>query len=173
MTSTGVKKLRGLAVAASLVLVCAGGAPRGVAKAASGAAQLREQKAISLAAAKKMAAAAEAEALKNKVAVTIVVVDEGGALIYLERMDGAKRGPMETTEGKARTAAGFGEESKSFKDRINGGQEAALGTFSITAAAGGLPIIVDGQTLGAIAVGGAHDELDEKLAQIGLAALEK
>jgi glc operon protein GlcG len=152
------------------MLLCAGGAGNAE---GGGAAQLREKKVVSLTAAKKMAAAVEAEAMKNKLTVTIVVVDDGGSLIYLERMDGAKRGPMEETEGKARTSAGFGEESKSFKDRMNTGGEGALATFAVTAAAGGVPIIADGQIVGALAVGGAHDEWDEKLAQIGLAALDK
>lgn len=83
-------------------------------------------------------------------------------------------GPMEVTEGKARTAAGFGEPSKSFKDRMaQGGPDAGLATFPITAAAGGLPIIVDGQTAGAIAVGGAKDAIDEQLAQDAVAAVTK
>jgi len=162
-----------LAAVASLMLVCTGGAGKAAGSPARPPAQLREKKVVSLAAAKKISAAIEAEAVKNKVSVTIVVVDDGGALIYLERMDGAKRGPMEETQGKARTAAGFGEESKSFKDRMNTGGEAALATFGISAAAGGVPIIVDGQTVGALAVGGAHDELDEKLAQIGMSAFDK
>jgi glc operon protein GlcG len=165
--------MNGLVAAAALLLVCAGGAGKAAGGAGQPSPQLGEKKTITLAGAKRMAAAIEAEAMKNKVAVSVVVVDDGGAVIYLERMDGAKRGPMEATEGKARTAAGFGEESKSFKDRINGGGEPALSTFTITAASGGLPIIVDGQTIGALAVGGAHDELDEKLAQMGVAALEK
>jgi glc operon protein GlcG len=165
------------AAATILLIVCAVGAGKAAGRSAQpegqSAGQWINKKTIGLAAAKKMAAAIEAEAAKNNRAVTVVVVDDGGALIYLERMDGGKRGPMEETVGKARTSAGFGEESKSFKDRMNSGGEQALSTFTITAAAGGVPILVDGQIVGALAVGGAHDELDEKLAQIGLAALEK
>jgi uncharacterized protein GlcG (DUF336 family) len=141
---------------------------------AAGAAQLREKKTLNLAAAKKMAAVIEADAAKAGVTVTIVVVDDGGKLIYLERMDGAMSGPMEVTEGKARTAAGFGEPSKSFKDRIaQGGPDAGLATFPITAAAGGLPVIIDGQTVGAIAVGGAKEDIDERFAQDAVAAVTK
>jgi glc operon protein GlcG len=138
------------------------------------AAQLREKKVLGLAAAKKMAAIVEADAVKNGVVVTIVVVDDGGKLIYLERMDGAMSGPMEVTEGKARTAAGFGEPSKSFKDRMAaGGADTGLATFPITAAAGGEPVIIDGQTVGAIAVGGAKDSLDEDFAHDAIAAITK
>jgi glc operon protein GlcG len=138
------------------------------------AAQLREKKTLSLSAAKKMAAVVEAEAAKAGAAVTIVVVDDGGKLIYLERMDGAMSGPMEVTEGKARTAAGFGEPSKNFKDRMaQGGPDAGLATFPITAAAGGLPVIIDGQTVGAVAVGGAKDAFDEQVAEDAVAAITK
>ena len=144
------------------------------ANSAAGAAQLRQKKTLSLAAAKKMAAVVEADAVKEGAVVTIVIVDDGGKLIYLERMDGAMSGPMEVTEGKARTAAGFGEPSKSFKDRMaQGGPDAGLATFPITAAAGGLPVIIDGQTVGAIAVGGAKDAADEQFAQDAIAAITK
>jgi uncharacterized protein GlcG (DUF336 family) len=142
--------------------------------AAASPAQLREKKTLSLAAAKKMAAVVEADATKASVVVTIVIVDDGGQLIYLERMDGAMSGPMEVTEGKARTAAGFGEPSKSFKDRLaQGGPDAGLATFPITAAAGGLPVVIDGQTVGAIAVGGAKDDADEQFAQDAIARVTK
>lgn len=167
-----MRKRSALAVAAVAALAAAG-TWSGTRPAAS-AAQLREKKTLSLAAAKRMAAIVEADAAKAGAAVTIVVVDDGGKLVYLERMDGAMSGPMEVTEGKARTAAGFGEPSKTFKDRIaQGGADAGLATFPITAAAGGLPVIVEGQTVGAIAVGGAKDALDEQFAQDAIAAITK
>ena len=168
-----MRKRSALTVAMFVALFVIGGFWLEAGSVASGA-QLRNKKTLSLAAAKKMAAVVEADATKAGAAVTIVIVDDGGKLIYLERMDGAMSGPMEVTEGKARTAAGFGEPSKSFKDRMaQGGPDAGLATFPITAAAGGLPVIIDGQTVGAIAIGGAKDAADEQFAQDAIAALTK
>jgi glc operon protein GlcG len=139
------------------------------------AAQLRQKKAITLAGAKKMAAAAEAEAVKNKLTVTIAIADDGGNLIYLERMDGAPFNTMEVTVMKARTSAGFGQSTRFFEDQISHGGEgtAFLSLPQVVAKAGAFPILVDGQIVGAISVGGAMDDLDDQCAQAGLAALEK
>jgi glc operon protein GlcG len=138
-------------------------------------AQMREKKTISLAGAKKMAAAAEAEAVKNKLTITVAIVDDGGHLIYLERMDGAPFNTMEVTELKARTAAGFGQPTRFFEDQISHGGEglAFLSLPEVIAKAGALPILIDGQSAGAISVGGAMDDLDDLCAQAGLAALAK
>lgn len=135
--------------------------------------QLRDKEAISLAGAKKMAAAAEAEAVKNGLHVTIAIVDDGGHLIYLERMDGAPFNTMEVTEAKAVTAAGFNQPTKFFEDRISAGGQgnAFLSLPQVTAMAGAYPIIADGQEVGAISVGGAMDSLDEQCVKVALAAL--
>src|ERR1700758_143416 len=81
-------------------------------------AQFLEQKTLTLATAKKMAAAAEAEAAKNKWTMAIAVLDDGGHLIYLERMDGTQIGSIEVAQGKARTAVHFRRPSKDFEDAI-------------------------------------------------------
>jgi uncharacterized protein GlcG (DUF336 family) len=143
--------------------------------AASAAAQVREKKVISLAGAKKMAAAAEAEAVKNKLTVTIAIVDDGGHMVYLERMDGAPFNTMEVTETKAVTSAGFGQPTRFFEDQISHGGEgtAFLSLPQVVAKAGAFPILIDGQVAGAISVGGAMDDLDDQCAKVGLAALEK
>lgn len=143
--------------------------------AASAAAQVREKKVISLAGAKKMAAAAEAEAIKNKLTVTIAIVDDGGHMVYLERMDGAPFNTMEVTETKAVTSAGFGQPTRFFEDQISHGGEgtAFLSLPQVVAKAGAFPILIDGQVAGAISVGGAMDDLDDQCAKAGLAALEK
>jgi glc operon protein GlcG len=138
-------------------------------------AQLREKKAVTLAGARKMAAAAEAEAIKNKLTVTVAIADDGGNLIYLERMDGAPFNTMEVTVMKARTSAGFGQPTRFFEDQIAHGGEgtAFLSLPQVVAKAGAFPILIDGQVAGSISVGGAMDDLDDQCARAGLAALEK
>ena len=139
----------------------------------SAAPQVRDKKSISLAGAKKMAAAAEAEAVKNGLHVTIAIVDDGGHLVYLERMDGAPFNTMEVTEEKAVTAAGFNQPTKFFEDQISrgGSGDAFLSLPQVTAMAGAYPIVVDGQEAGAISVGGAMDSFDEQCVKVALAAL--
>jgi glc operon protein GlcG len=143
--------------------------------ASAASAQVREKKIISLAGAKRMAAAAEAEAVKNKLTVTIAIVDDGGHLVYLERMDGAPFNTMEVTETKAVTSAGFGQSTRFFEDQISHGGEgtAFLSLPQVVAKAGAFPILIDGQVAGAISVGGAMDDLDDQCAKVGLAALDK
>ena len=147
------------------VAVAAGNAP----------AQTRDKKTITLAAAKKMAAAAETEAERNHIHISIAIVDDGGNLIYLERMDGALRGPMEVAEQKARASASFNQPTKFFEDRIaqGGSGSAFLSIPQIIAMGGAYPIDVGGQEAGAIAVGGAMDALDEQCVKAALAAFTK
>ena len=135
--------------------------------------QLRAKKTISLAGAKKMAAAAEAEAVKNGLTVTIAIVDDGGHLVYLERMDGAPFNTMEVTQEKAVTAAGFNQPTKFFKDQVTtgGAGNGFLSLPEVRAMAGAYPIVVQGEEVGAISVGGAMDAFDEQCAKAGIAAL--
>ena len=134
-------------------------------------AQFVEKKTLSLAAAKKIAAAAEAEAAKNKWAMVIAVLDDGGHLIYLERMDGAQIGSIEVAQGKARTAVRFRRPSKVFEDAIAANHLAVVTLGDITAIRGGLPVMLNGQAVGAIGVSGGEAEQDEQCAEAGLAAL--
>jgi glc operon protein GlcG len=101
-------------------------------------AQLLAKKTLSLAAAKKMAAAAEAEAAKNKWAMVIAVLDDGGHLIYLEHMDGAQIGSIEVAQGKARTAVRFRRPSKDFEDAVAASHLNVITLGDITAIRGGL-----------------------------------
>ena len=143
--------------------------------AGNAAAQARDKKTITLAAANKMAAAAEAEAEKNHIHISIAIVDDDGNLIFLERMDGALRGPMEVAKQKARTSASFNQPTKFFEDRISqgGSGSAFLSIPQIVAMGGAYPIDIDGQEAGAIAVGGAMDALDEQCVKAALASLAK
>ena len=146
-----------------LTIVCAlGSAP----------AQLLEKKTLSLAAAKKMAAAAEAEAAKNKWAMVIAVLDDGGNLIYLEHMDGAQIGSIGVAQGKARTAVRFRRPSKDFENAIAASHLDIITLGDVTAIRGGLPAMVDGKAAGAIGVSGGTGEQDEQCAEAGLAALK-
>ena len=134
-------------------------------------AQFLEKKTLSLAAAKKMAAAAEAEAAKNKWAMVIAVLDDGGHLIYLEHMDGAPIGSIEVAQGKARTAVRFRRPSKDFEDALAASHLNVITLGDITAIRGGLPVMLEGKAIGAIGVSGGTGEQDEQGAEAGLAAL--
>jgi uncharacterized protein GlcG (DUF336 family) len=131
------------------------------------AAQLADKKSLTLEAAKKLAAAAEAEAQKNKWNVVIVVVDDGGHLLYLQRMDGAQTGSIDVAIRKAQTAMSFKRPTKVFEDAIAGGRNAliALGALPLE---GGLPISAGGQVIGAMGVSGVTAQQDGQIAKAGV-----
>ncbi|GGX32050.1 hypothetical protein GCM10007242_43630 [Pigmentiphaga litoralis] len=120
---------------------------------------------------KKIAAAAEAEALANKWAVTIAIVDDGGHLLNLQRLDGAA--PISSLIGpaKARTAALGQRETKIYEDIVNNGRTAFLSAPLDGLLEGGVPIIVEGQTIGAVGVSGVKSTEDAQIAKAGIAAL--
>jgi glc operon protein GlcG len=139
--------------------------------AGTASAQLIEKKTISLAAAKKMAAAAEAEATKNNWTMVISVLDDGGNLVDLERMDGTQLGSIEVSQGKARTALQFKRPSKVFQDLVDKDQPHLVTLDHVTAVQGGLPIVMDGKVIGAIGASGGTSAQDEQCAQAGLNTL--
>lgn len=121
---------------------------------------------------KKIAAAAEAEALQNQWAVTIAIVDDGGHLLSLQRLDGAAPVSSHIAPGKARTAALGRRESKVYEDIVNGGRTAFLSApFIDGLLEGGVPIMKDGQCLGAVGVSGVKSTEDAQIAKAGIAAL--
>ena len=134
--------------------------------------QLATKKAITLALAKKIATAAEAEARKNNWTVVVSVVDDGANLVYLGRMDNTQIGSIEASIQKARTAISFKRPSKAFEDMIAGGRTAILGLPGVVPIEGGLPLIVDGQMVGAIGVSGATSQQDGVVAKAGADALQ-
>lgn len=134
-------------------------------------AQLVEKKTLSLAAAKKAAAAAEAEAAKNNWTMVISILDDGGNLIYLERMDGTQLGSIDVSQGKARTALQFKRPSKAFQDLIDKDQAHLITLGHITGVQGGLPIMAEGKVVGSIGVSGGASAQDEQCAQAGVNAL--
>ncbi len=137
------------------------------------AVQLSVKKSLNLSAIKVMVAAAEAEAAKRNVQVTICVVDESGNLLFLEKGDGAPLNTIEFAQRKARHSAFYHSPSKNGADAVKKGDLAVLDFPQFFPNQGGLPIKVDGETIGAIAASGAKSEIDEAIAQAGLNALLK
>jgi glc operon protein GlcG len=116
--------------------------------------------------------AARAEAQANQWAVTIVVVDDGGHPLALERLDGCAPGSAYIATEKARTSALGRRESKSYEDMVNGGRYAFLSAPLLTSLEGGVPIIVDGQVIGAVGVSGVKAEQDAQVAKAGAQCLK-
>ena len=127
---------------------------------------------LELADIKAIAAAAEAEALKNNWPVTIAIVDDGGHLLWLQRLDGAAAISSHIAPAKAHTAALGRRESKVYEDIINGGRTAFLTAPHVAGMLeGGVPIMKDGQCLGAVGVSGVKSTEDAQVAKAGIAAL--
>ncbi|CAN5176490.1 heme-binding protein [soil metagenome] len=121
---------------------------------------------------KTIAAAAEAEALKNNWAVTIAIVDDGGHLLHLQRLDGAAALSAHIAPAKANTAAMGRRESKSYEDVINGGRTSFLSVPYVQGMLeGGVPIVKDGQCIGAVGVSGVKSTEDAQIARAGIAAI--
>ena len=127
---------------------------------------------LELADVKLIAAAAEAEALKNQWAVTIAIVDDGGHLLWLQRLDGAPPISAHIAPAKAHTSALGRRESKVYEDVINQGRASFLSAPTIQGLLeGGVPILKDGQTIGAVGVSGVKSTEDAQIARAGIAAL--
>jgi glc operon protein GlcG len=131
--------------------------------------------AITLEQAKEVVAGAEAEAQRNNWPVVIAIVDTGGNLVMLQRLDNAQFGSLEVARQKAWSAAGFRRPTKVFEEAIAGGG-AGLRILSLEGATpleGGIPIAVDGQIVGAIGVSGVTSQQDAQIAQAGIDSLIK
>ena len=121
---------------------------------------------------KKIAAAAEAEALANNWAVTIAIVDDGGHLLSLQRLDGAAPLSAHIAPAKAKTSAMGRRETKVYEDIINNGRTAFVTVPYVDGMLeGGVPVIVDGQVIGAVGVSGVKSDQDAQIAKAGIAAL--
>jgi len=121
---------------------------------------------------RRIAQAAEAEALANQWAVTIAIVDDGGHLLWLQRLDGAAPISAHIAPAKAHTAALGRRESKVYEDVINQGRYSFLSAPTIAGLLeGGVPILVDGQCVGAVGVSGVKSSEDAQIARAGIAAL--
>jgi glc operon protein GlcG len=127
---------------------------------------------LSLADVKRIAAAAEAEALANHWAVTISIVDDGGHLLWLQRLDGVAPISAQIAPAKARTAALGRRESRIYEEMVNGGRVSFLSAPGLDGLLeGGVPVLVDGHCIGAVGVSGVKSSEDVQIAKAGIAAL--
>ena len=133
---------------------------------------MKNKPVLELADVKTIAAAAEAEALKNNWAVSIAIVDDGGHLLHFQRLDGAAAISSHIAPAKAHTAAMGRRESKVYEDIINGGRYSFLSAPNLQGMLeGGVPIMKDGQCLGAVGVSGVKSTEDAQIAKAGMAAI--
>jgi uncharacterized protein GlcG (DUF336 family) len=133
---------------------------------------MKHKPVLELADIKKIAEAAEAEALKNNWAVSIAIVDDGGHLLHFQRLDGAAAVTSLIAQAKANTAALGRRESKVYEDIINGGRYSFLSAPTLQGMLeGGVPIMKDGQCLGAVGVSGVKSPEDAQIAKAGIAAI--
>lgn len=127
---------------------------------------------ITLANAKKIAAAALAEAQKNNWNVAIAIVDNHGALVYYERMDDTQSASPVIAVEKARSAAMFRRTTRVMEDTVNKGRVSFLGIPVATPITGGLPIVISGKIAGGVGVSGVTSDQDEQIAKAGLEGLK-
>jgi uncharacterized protein GlcG (DUF336 family) len=133
--------------------------------------QLSTKKTLTLEGAKQLASAAHEEARKNNWRMVIAIVDDGGHLIYLERMDGTQVASVIVAQEKARCAITFKRPTKALEDSVAGGRIVVMKLAGAIPVEGGVPIVVDGEFLGAIGVSGATSAQDGQVAAAGLAVL--
>lgn len=114
---------------------------------------------------------AREEAQRNQWAVTIAVVDDGGHLLALERLDGCAPIAAYIATEKARSSALGRRETKGYEEMVNGGRTAFISAPLLTSLEGGIPLIVDGQVVAAVGVSGVKAEQDSQVATAGIAAL--
>ena len=133
---------------------------------------MQSKQVLTLDDARKIAAAAEAEAKANGWAVTIAVVDDGGHLLWLQRLDNAAPISSCIAPAKARTAALGRRETKVYEDMINNGRVSFLSAPELDGMLeGGVPVVVNGQCAGAVGVSGVKSSEDVQIARAGIAAL--
>lgn len=133
---------------------------------------MKQKPFLSLDEVKRIAAAAEAEAVSHNWAVTIAIVDDGGHLLWLQRLDGAAAISAQIAPAKAHTAAVGRRESKVYEDMINQGRMSFLSAPGLNGLLeGGVPIVVDGFHVGAVGVSGVKSTEDAQIARAGIAAL--
>lgn len=133
---------------------------------------MKSKAVLELADVKAIAAAAEAEAVKNSWIVTIAIVDDGGNLLFLQRLDGAPPITSHLAPSKAHTAALGRRDSKIYEDTINNGRVSFLSAPLLQGMLeGGVPIMKDGQCVGAVGVSGVKSSEDAQIARAGIAAI--
>ena len=136
------------------------------------AADLGTKKVLTLSAAKQIAAAAESFARQNNWTVVIAILDDGGHLIYLERMDNTQIGSIEVAQQKALTAVNFRRPSKVFQDLVNGASQNMAQLPGALPMEGGVPLASGGTVIGAIGISGMTSAQDGEVAAAGAKVLE-
>lgn len=134
-------------------------------------AQLATKTTLSLELAKKIAAKAEAFSAEKKWNVVVAIVDDGGNLILLQRMDGTQLGSLEVATGKAKTALRFKRPTKAFEDAVAGGRQVVLSIPDAVLIEGGVPLTVNGAIVGAIGISGMTSAQDGEIAAAALTVL--
>ena len=128
---------------------------------------------ISLEQAKKIMAGAEAEAKKNGWPMVIVILDSGGQLVMLQRLDNAQWGSVEIAKEKARSSVALRRPTKALQDLIaQGGANLRLLNIGYSVLEGGIPIVMDGKIIGAVGVSGVTSQQDAQIAQAGIDAMK-
>jgi uncharacterized protein GlcG (DUF336 family) len=129
--------------------------------------QLTEKRCLTLDAAKKIAARAEQEAIQNQWPVVIAIVDDGGHLLYLARLDDTQVGSVEVAIQKARCALAFKRPTKVWEEAVASGRTAVVALPGVIPIEGGVPLTHDGRVIGAIGVSGVRSAQDGQIAQAG------
>jgi glc operon protein GlcG len=145
----------------------------GICLATTGRAAAQSQPALTLEAATRIADAAQAEASRNKWNVVIAVVDDGGHLVLLRRMDDTQIGSVAVAEEKARSAVLFRRPTKAFADAVASGRTGVLRLPGAIPIEGGIPLLAGNQVVGAIGVSGVTSEQDGQIAQAGVKGFVK
>lgn len=135
--------------------------------------ELPTKRVLTLEVARKVAQAAEQHARANGWNVCIAIVDDGGHLVFFQRMDGVQTGSVLVSQRKAQTAIGFKRPTKAFEEQVAGGRNALLGLPGAVPLEGGVPLVVDGQMVGAIGISGVTAQQDGQIAQAGADALAR
>jgi glc operon protein GlcG len=162
-----MKHLKTLAAGAAILLAPALGL-------AQNAADSMQKRVLTLAGARAIASAAEGEAKRLNTTGAIAVVDDGGNLLYLVRIDNTFPAAAAVATDKARTAAIFRMPTRNLEDAVKNGRTALVAVTEMTPLAGGVPIVVDGQVVGAVGVSGAANAAqDEELAKFAAASMNR
>jgi uncharacterized protein GlcG (DUF336 family) len=132
---------------------------------------MRQKHAIDLETARRVAAAAEYEALQHGLQIVIAIVDDGGHLLYLQR-DAAQPGSVEVAIGKAKSALLFRRPTRAFEELVESGRQGYLAMPDVMPLEGGEPLVYQGETVGAIGISGAKSTEDGVVARAGAAALQ-
>ena len=127
---------------------------------------------LTLATARKIMAAAETEARQHNWPVVIAVVDDGGNLICIDRLDNAQFGSVEIAIRKAKAAVAFKRPTKAWEDALTGGRQGVLGLPGVVPSEGGVPLTWQGKIIGAIGVSGVKSSEDGQIALAGAKMLE-